>query len=250
MKRLIAAAFLLTVALPGPALAWWNDDWGHRQQITVNGGQRGVTEKVDRAAVLVRLHGGVIDFANLKDDGADLRFVAGDDKTPLNFHVERFDKAANMALVWVDVPDIQAGQAKTIWLYYGNQKAAPVGKASATYDANQSLVLHFSEGAGAPADATANANRVTALTSRPAADGLIAGAMSFAATSDLHVAPSQSLTPANGAMTLSAWVRPGAEGAQPDAAVFTKFTSAGAGRLIVGVRDGAPYVRLVSAPLT
>src|SRR5690606_31940461 len=68
MKRLIAAAFLLTAALPGPALAWWNDDWDHRQQITVNGAQRGVTEKVDRSAVLVRLHGGVIDFANVKDD--------------------------------------------------------------------------------------------------------------------------------------------------------------------------------------
>ena len=45
-----------------------------------------------RPPVLVRLHVGNFGyFADTKPDGADVRFIAGDDKTPLAFHIESWD---------------------------------------------------------------------------------------------------------------------------------------------------------------
>ena len=60
----------------------------------------------------IRLHSGNFDFADAKEDGSDLRFVAGDDKTPLKFHIESFDGLIDqVGLIWVDVPDLTPGAA-------------------------------------------------------------------------------------------------------------------------------------------
>ena len=64
-------------------------------------------------------------FGDTKPDGGDLRFIAGDDKTPLKYHVERYDPQAQMAFVWVQVPRLAGGAAgDKIYLYYGNKDAA------------------------------------------------------------------------------------------------------------------------------
>ena len=78
--------------------------------------------------VLIRLHLGNFGyFADAKPDGSDLRFVAGDDKTPLKFHLERYDAQSNLAFLWVKVPRLAGGTAtEKIYLYYGNS-SAPAG---------------------------------------------------------------------------------------------------------------------------
>ena len=48
-----------------------------------------VAETGQATVVPVRLHAGNFDFLSAKPDGADLRVVAADDKTPLKFHVEK-----------------------------------------------------------------------------------------------------------------------------------------------------------------
>jgi biopolymer transport protein ExbB len=65
----------------------------------------------------------------------------------------------------------------------------------------------------------------------------------------VRVAPSASLNvPAGGKMTVSAWVKPAAGVAVAgDTALYTKLSAGGEGapsRLTVGLRDGAPFVRL------
>src|ERR1700733_8653857 len=79
--------------LAQPANAWWNGDWSFRMKITADAGPKGanVTDPIGRTQVLIRLHSGNFNFASAKTDGADLRFVAGDDRTPLHYHIERFD---------------------------------------------------------------------------------------------------------------------------------------------------------------
>ncbi|MBC7213375.1 MAG: DUF2341 domain-containing protein, partial [Pseudomonas sp.] len=113
MQRLILTLLLcLGFALPGSASAWWQDDWMYRKQIAVDTTPQGagLTQALGRTALLVRLHTGNFSFDGVSETGADIRFVSADDKTVLNHHVEQFDPLMGMALIWVDVPRIEAGQ--------------------------------------------------------------------------------------------------------------------------------------------
>lgn len=242
----MAALLVLLLGMPSVAQAWWNKDWGERRKVTLDAGVlRGVEGEVARAPVLVRLHSGVLDFTKVRRDGGDIRFIAGDDRTPLAFHLERFDPTAELGLAWVDVPRVAAGQRQEIWLYYGSAAAKPAADAAASYDGEQSLVVHF--GDAAPVDATANRNAVSAFTAQPTVEGLVAAGARFVPDSVLRVAASPSLAiAANGKMTVSAWIKPSTDGPQPDAAVYTKLGS-GAARLVIGLRAGVPYVRVVDA---
>ena len=63
---------------------------GHyRKQVAVDTGPK--ARRIRRrpaAPVLLRLHSGNFNFEGVSDNGADLRFVAGDDKTVLNHQIE------------------------------------------------------------------------------------------------------------------------------------------------------------------
>src|ERR1700748_3143719 len=92
MRRLRSVALIalpilaLQPLLAHPALAWWNGDWSYRMKLTADAGPKGAntTDPIGRTQILVRLHSGNFNFATAKDDGTDLRFVAGDDRTPLH----------------------------------------------------------------------------------------------------------------------------------------------------------------------
>jgi biopolymer transport protein ExbB len=141
---LLGAIFLFNAA---PSFAWWNADWTSRTKVTINGGAAGIAGAVVQAPVLVRLHTGNFSFLDAKQDGADLRFVAGDDKTPLKYHIEKWDALNELGLVWVQVPAVAAGTTPTeIWLYSGNEKAAPADDAKDIWDPAQAAVLQFREG--------------------------------------------------------------------------------------------------------
>ena len=141
MRKLTVALLLL---VPSICLAWWNDEWSFRKEITLDLSATGanIAGSAADVPVLIRLHLGNFGyFADTKPDGSDLRFVAGDDKTPLKFHVERYDPTNNLAFVWVKVPQLAGGTATgKIYLYYGDTKAPAGADAAATYDANQVLV--------------------------------------------------------------------------------------------------------------
>jgi biopolymer transport protein ExbB len=111
--------------LPGVANAWWQNDWSFRKSITIDTTPKGgnIAESAGRVPLLIRLHSGNFQFDGLQDSGADIRFVAADDKTPLNYHIEQYDPVLGVALVWVDVPQFPAGAAQNIWMYYGTKKA-------------------------------------------------------------------------------------------------------------------------------
>src|SRR5215471_16336169 len=129
-RRLVRAGRQAAGALPlavvgsillsaSPAKAWWNDEWQLRKKITIDASAAGanITEPIGGAPFLVRLHPGNFRFSATKDDGSDLRFVAGDDKTPLKHHIEKYDPLLGEALVWVAVPNLQPGAKTEIWLY-------------------------------------------------------------------------------------------------------------------------------------
>jgi biopolymer transport protein ExbB len=153
---------LVTLVALVPALAhaaWWNEDWKQRTEVGFNTSASGVPvqEPVSGLAVPVRLHSGNFDFVSAKPDGSDLRVMAGDDKTPLKFWIERFDGVNELAVLWVQIPTLLPGTDKnTIYVYGGNEKAsadanAP-GTAASVADTSTVFDVHFSEKDGVFAD--------------------------------------------------------------------------------------------------
>ena len=194
-----------------PAHAWWNGDWPYRMKITADAGPKGanITQPIGPTQVLIRLFGGNFNFDTADENGADLRVIAGDDKTPLHFHIERFDGLVDqIGLVWVDVPDLAPGAATDLYLYWGKKNPTPGGDAKATYDPDQLLVYHFAEDNGVPHDSTGYGNN--ALTGGKRDDGgMIGFGLRLDGKTPVQIPASSSLGIAAGAsMTWSLWVRP------------------------------------------
>jgi biopolymer transport protein ExbB len=214
MKGSIKMFVAATALVPALALAasWWNGDWKFRKEIGFDASSSGadVAGTPQDVPVLVRLSLANFSYFNdTKPDGADFRVVAGDDKTPLKYHFEKYDPQNQMALLWVRVPQITGG-AKTdkIFAYYGNPDAPAAADVAGTYDASQTLVLSFSETTGLPADATAYKNNPSASTAVLTPAAIIGGGAKFAGKESITVpaTPSLRLLPNQG-FTASAWLR-------------------------------------------
>jgi biopolymer transport protein ExbB len=161
----------------------------------------------------VRLHTGNFLFADAKADGSDIRFVAADDKTPLKHHIEVFDAANQLAIIWVQVPRLAAkSSAEHVWLYSGNATAPAADDAKGVYSPSQRLLLNFGETDGAFKDATAYANLVAGREVAHSAAGLAGGSALFNGR-PLSVAMLESarIQPGGGAgLSMMAWVKPAA----------------------------------------
>lgn len=208
-KGLLAGAVTLAAltAFAAPAHAWWEADYSYRTKINLNVGAAGITGEVTRAPVLVRLHSGNFSFKDVKADGSDLRFVAGDDRTPLKFHIEKWAPAEEQALVWVDVQGLTPGQASAIYAYYGNESAAAGQDVAGTFAPDFRLVYHFNE-EGSPRDATANGFNATGGEARNAG-GLIGQSLMLDGTSAVSL-PASAF--AAGPLSISFWVKPAGDG--------------------------------------
>lgn len=233
----VAAGLLL---LPQGAEAWWNSDWSGRKPFRIDTSAAGanITDPIGTTPVLVRLHAGNFRFDAAKEDGSDLRFVAGDDKTPLKHHIEKYDALLGEALVWVEVPDLKPGAKTEFWLYYRNPKAVAAEDAKGTYDQATALVYHFGERGQAPRDSSVWANH--ALDAGATADGaLIGSGLKLDGTKTVSVPAGPSLAWAAGArMTWSAWVKPA--GADETGVIFSRRE--GGNAFAIGLRGGKPYV--------
>jgi len=217
---------------------WWNKDWSYRKAVTLDTSPSGinVSGAIGRTVVLVRLHSGNFTFTDAMPNGADIRFVDADNKTPLPFHIEKFDATNGLATAWVSVPNLTGGEKHVIWLYFGN-KTAPVGSdEKGTFDPDTMAAFHFGENPGQPSsDSTANGNN--AKTAPPGIDdgGIIGKSARFPGQGQIEVPASGSLAmPAAAPFTFSAWVKPDQlAGTQ---AVFQR------GGLTVGLNAGVPFV--------
>jgi biopolymer transport protein ExbB len=210
-KLIALLALLLPVA--ASAGSWWNGDWKYRKEIDLDLSPTGanITGTPQNVPVLIRLSLGNFSYFNdTKPDGSDFRLIAGDDKTPLKFHFEKYDVANQMALLWVNVPQLTGG-AKTdkIYAYYGNADAPNAADPAGTYDVSQALVLPFSDASGGlPADITAYKNNPTASTAELTSASLIAGGAKFSGKESITVSASASLRLLpNQGFTASAWLR-------------------------------------------
>ncbi len=208
VSRLMA---LLLLLLPTVSHAWWNDEWKFRKKLTLDTtpAAANIANSLVDAPLLVRLHtGNFAYFLDIKPDGSDLRFVAGDDLTPLKYHIEKLDVANEMALIWVRVPQVLgANGTQNIWMYYGNPTAMAGADRGGTYDSGQSLVYHF-DGSGGVSDATGFQNQPAVVNALIAPASLIGPGVRFEGNNQIQLMVSHSLRvmPVSG-WTWSAWVK-------------------------------------------
>jgi biopolymer transport protein ExbB len=220
MKARLAILFALAFcALPLSASTWWNAEWKFRKKITVDASA--IAAPADAAVVsglpvAVRLHSGNFLFTDAKPDGSDIRFVSGDDKSPLKHHVEVFDAANQLAILWVQLPRAVAGsKTESIWMYSGHAAAPAADDAKGVYAPSGLLQLHFSEKDGAFKDVSAYANPLSFDGVAVNGNGFAGNAATFSGK-PLKVAGGAAK--AETGFTFSAWIRPA--GAQKSA-LFT-----------------------------
>ncbi|MEG3086719.1 DUF2341 domain-containing protein [Sphingomonas sp. PB4P5] len=199
----LLAAAALTAATP--ASAWWEPDYAYRTKINLNAQAAGVTGEVARAPVLVRLHSGNFSFKDVKADGSDLRFVGGDDRTPLKFTIEKWAPGEQQALVWVDVAGLKPGAATAIYAYYGN-KDAKSGQDGAGTFGGYKAVYHF-DNAGAPRDALGSANASGGEGRNTG--GLIGQSLKLDGTAPMGLPAAAFVA---GPLSISFWVKPAGDG--------------------------------------
>ncbi len=239
ISSLLLSFALLGSLLSSPAFAWWDKDWSYRTPIKLDTSSSGTqtSQALEQVPLLVRLHTGNFSFLDSKVDGSDIRFVAGDDTTPLKYQIEKFDPANNLAFIWVMLPRLEANaKTQSLAMYYGND-AASAADAQGMYDVNQLVVLHFRD-KDSFKDATAYANPVTAKGVTVKSGAEIAAGAVFNGQSSLSIAA----TPANafaagGEFTFSAWVN---SAASQQGVLFARQ----AGGIEIGLDAAGIYARV------
>jgi len=241
-RLLVLLIYCLGALLPTLAHAWWQDEWSYRKQITVDTSPQGgaIDERIGRVPLLVRLHTGNFSFQDVQENGADLRFVAGDDETVLNHQIESFDSLLGVAYVWVDVLGLEAGATQDIWMYYGNPDAPATGNGQTVFDSDYTLVYHFDGAAGAPVhDATAYGNNANGSAPQ-SVTGVIGQAAGFDGSGALTVDANSLAVPAGGQFTFSAWVR--TEQSAGEQLIYARRDAGNA--LLIGIDGSQPFVEV------
>jgi len=241
--RGLLAMLASLVVLASPANAWWNKDWKYRKAVTVDTSPSGlnVSGPIGRTVLLVKLTSGNFTFTEALQNGADIRFVDSDDKTPLPFHIERYDATTGIAYAWLSAPALNGGEKRQLWLYFGNENA-PVGSdAKGTFDPDYMAVYHFGENPGQPsADATANGNAAQGAPAGIDEGAIIGRGARFPGQGAIQIAASPSLAmPAGAPFTFTAWVKP--DQLAGEQAVLAR------GPMVVGLNAGVPFVSVGAA---
>jgi biopolymer transport protein ExbB len=246
LTRIIVAAIGLVFFVSVPvqnAHAWWDGKWQQRKKIQFDASTKGadIKENLTDVPVLVRLHTGNFSFSNAKADGADLRFVSADDKSPLKYHIEKFDPKEEIALIWVKVPRISGGSNQdSIWMYYGNSSAPDGQDSGGTYDVNQVAVYHFGEKEGNPRDATAYGNHAASFSGKLGLPSVVGNGAQFGGSGQqMTIARATSLNFAKG-FTFSTWVR--FNQSSGNAHLFS--WDDGNQSIVIGMDDAKPYCTL------
>lgn len=187
------------------AHAQWNDAWVSRTKVAINSSE--VTEALNNILIPVRLHSGNFDFSTANADGSDLRVIAADDKTELKFYLERFDAANELAVLWVQLPQLSAANKDaSFWIYSGNAEATSTSNAAIFSDKNVVMRLSFNDKTPL-ADSSSQKNSING-NPVPEKAGLVGSSVRLDKT-PLVVATKLSSDIAQG-LTFSVWVKPNA----------------------------------------
>jgi hypothetical protein len=203
---LLISAYAPIVRFGVFADANWLTGWSHRRQLTVNGGL--VSEALTDFPLVVKLDSSFFDFNNAKTNGEDVRFTSSDGTTLLKYEIERWNKTAGKAELWVKLPSISSGGNTTFYIYYGNAGASDAQDPTNVWDSNFMMVQHLEEPSGTVTDSTSHGNNGNYSGVAGDVEGKIDGADGFDGVNDYVFVPhSNSLNFGTGPFTISLWVK-------------------------------------------
>jgi biopolymer transport protein ExbB len=248
LLSLIAVMLLATGSLH--ARTWWNEAWSAREKLSLDTTDNGVPlpDAPGTATILVRLHDGILDFSQCKEDGTDLRFIDADDKTLLASQIEKFDPVMNEGFVWVKVPDIKPGQTRDIHLYYGRNDKKKPAKGEKTdlpktaYDADTVSVYHFNEHGTPPGDSSGNGVRAE-TPGIPVEGSMIGGGIKLDGKKTVNIPANPNAAVLESApFTWMCFVKPTA--LDPGAIIYSRKD--GVNGLKIGLDSGAPFFEITN----
>ena len=194
-----------------PTISWFNISWGKRIRIDINNLDQ--TSAFTNQPVLVTLDSSVITYSDFKTNGADVRFVASDETTSLDYEIERWDATnGDTSQVWVRIPSVSATSEKGYFYMYYNNPAALDAQNKTGVWTSYWAVWHVNENPSGSApqylDSTSNARNGS--TSSPAPTrivGVIGDSVNLSNGSD-YVTINTNLQPVIGNnSTFSCWMR-------------------------------------------
>jgi hypothetical protein len=95
------------------------EGWKYYKKIIV---RENTGQSLTDYAVPIILNSTNFNFSNAKNDGSDIRFLASDNKTILDYWIQYWNPDSEEALIWVKL-DLEGGSNTTIYLLYGNPSA-------------------------------------------------------------------------------------------------------------------------------
>lgn len=186
--------------------ASWLTGWDHRRQLTINGGL--VSGGLTDFPVLVKLDSSFFDFNKAKSNGEDVRFTSSDGTSQLKYEIERWNKPAGKAEIWVKLPSISSGSDTVFYVYYGNIGASDAQDPTNVWDSNYMMVQHLEEPSGTVTDSSSNHNDGNYSGAQRDVDGKVDGADGFNGVNNYVFVPhSNSLNFGTGSFTISVWVK-------------------------------------------
>jgi Cadherin-like beta sandwich domain/Domain of unknown function (DUF2341)/Divergent InlB B-repeat domain len=103
---------------------WWNATWNYRASVNISG--TGTALSNYQISVPVTYN------SNMRSDFGDIRFVAADNATVLNYWMTN-ETAGVSATFWVLIPSIAASGKTKIYGYYGNSAAVTTSNIHTTF---------------------------------------------------------------------------------------------------------------------
>ena len=166
-KISVALLALFLYSQSANAQSWYNAYWQYRMPVEITNPGSGLASF--QIQVLLDTD---FPWSHIASDGSDIRFTEADGQTELPYWIEQWSHGTSASL-WVRVNTIAATPlATTIYLYYGNDEAAPAANGFNTFE----FFDDFSSGTIDPARWTSSGGTWSVITSTQAngSAGLVA----------------------------------------------------------------------------
>ena len=118
---------VLVLLFPLPAFGYWDNNWDYRTEVTLTSDQVQSDYRVTVQITGNDLHS----TYGWSSSGNDLRVIAADDSTPLNYYISSWNQGAEQATIVIRFPNLVAGD-NTFYLYYGNDSSSSASSSATT----------------------------------------------------------------------------------------------------------------------
>lgn len=231
--------FQKLVTIPAP---WYNPGWLYRKKVNVKGSM--IAGSLTDFPVYLRLNdlGGDF-FTHVKSDGSDIVVTGSDGVTKLSRELVSLNTGGSQGELWVKVPQMNPGNDAVIHVYYGNPAGVEVND-PATWSNGFKAVWHFeSNGTADSAGFNNSGTKNGAVTYMPTS--YMGGGYNFNGTTAYISVATQTEIDITNDLTITAWIKPGADTAANMPILSKKSSSINPGySLLVRTQNASESITL------